>query len=55
LEVEINDNRQIVMTPVEILPKKVVEDLKEALDDLKKGRVSEIMTAEDMIEKLSCF
>lgn len=29
-----------------------IEDLKEALDDLKKGRISEIMTAEDMIEKL---
>lgn len=52
LEVEINDNGQIVMTPVEILPKKVVEDLKEAFDDLKNGRISEIMTAEELIEKL---
>jgi len=52
LEVEINDNGQIVMTPVEVLPKKIVEDLKEALDDIKNGRVSDVMTAEGMIKKL---
>ncbi|MBN4050930.1 AbrB/MazE/SpoVT family DNA-binding domain-containing protein [bacterium AH-315-G05] len=52
VEVEINENGQIVLTPVMIVEKKMVDDIKEAFDDVENGRVSEAISAYEIIKKL---
>lgn len=52
VDIEVNDSGQIIITPVAIIEKQFITDLKEALDDIEKGNVSEAMSAEEIIKKL---
>ena len=52
IDININDNGQIILTPIEIVDKKMIDDLKESLNDIKNGNVSEAMTAKELIDKL---
>ena len=52
IDININDKGQIVLTPIEVIDKKLIDDLKESLNDIKNGNVSEAMTAEELIKKL---
>lgn len=52
IDIKINDQGQIILTPIEIIEKKLIDDLKESLNDFKNGHVSEAMSAEEIIKKL---
>ncbi len=52
MKIEVNEKGQIVMTPMAMVEKAYLEDLKEALEDVKKGNVSKAMSADELIEKL---
>jgi antitoxin component of MazEF toxin-antitoxin module len=52
IDINVNEKGQIILTPIEIVDKKLIDDLKESLNDIKNGNVSEAMTAEELIKKL---
>ncbi len=52
IEVDVNENGQIILTPVMIAEKKIIADIKEAFDDVENGRVSDAMSAYEIIKKL---
>lgn len=52
LDVTLNRKGQIIITPVALIEKALIDELKEALNDVKKGNVSKAMSADDIIKKL---
>jgi bifunctional DNA-binding transcriptional regulator/antitoxin component of YhaV-PrlF toxin-antitoxin module len=52
IEITLNDKGQIILTPVVVVEKKFASDLKEALADVKKGKVSKEMSADEVLKKL---
>ncbi len=52
IDIDITDSGQIILTPVSVVEKKFVDDIKEALNDVKNGKLSKAMTAEEMIKHL---
>ena len=52
LDIELNDEGQIIITPVTMVESSLITELREALDDVKKGNISKAMSADDLINKL---
>ena len=52
LDITVNKNGQIILTPIQIVEKKFIEDIKESIEDVRAGRISDTMTAEELIKKL---
>ncbi len=52
LDIELNKKGQIIITPVSLIENALIDELKEALNDVKAGNVSKAMSADDIIKKL---
>jgi len=52
LKIEVNSKGQIVITPVVLVEQFYINDLKDALDDVKNGNISKAMSANEIIKKL---
>lgn len=52
IEISMNEYNQIILTPVVVVEKKWLDELKVAMNDLQNKNISKEMTAKEVIENL---
>ncbi len=52
IEISMNEYNQIILTPVVIVEKKWLNELKIAMNDMENKNISKVMTAKEVVKNL---